>query len=124
MKEKWKDILGYIGCYKVSTEGRVLSYGKYKSNKFLKPCLTKKGYLKVCLCKNSIGKVKVIHRLVAQTFIPNPKKLAEVNHKNGNKLDNRKVNLEWNTTQDNISHAFKNNLKPRDKKGKFKKLKL
>ena len=71
------------------------------------PSISKKGYLQVCLTnKNTYS----IHRLVALTFIENKKNKLEVNHKDGNKLNNHVSNLEWNTTQENLEHKRINNL--------------
>lgn len=70
-----------------------------------------KGYLRTCLCKNSVSKFYLIHRLVAQTFIPNPNNLLEVNHKDGNKVNNNVENLEWCTRKENVNHSILNNLK-------------
>ena len=64
------------------------------------------GYL-TCKYKQ---KPVVVHRLIAQTFIPNPGELSDVNHKNGNKLDNRVENLEWCSRSDNLYHALRNGL--------------
>lgn len=71
------------------------------------PSVSKKGYLQVCLTnKNTYS----IHRLVALTFIENKENKPEVNHIDGNKLNNHISNLEWNTTQENLEHKRINNL--------------
>lgn len=54
-----------------------------------------------------------VHRLVAEKYIPNPKKLTQVNHKDGNKLNNCVDNLEWVSPKDNIAHAIKLGLRPK-----------
>ena len=58
-------------------------------------------------------KTKCVHRIIAETFIPNPHELSCVNHKDGNKLNNSIVNLEWCTQSDNVLHSFKNGLQRR-----------
>jgi hypothetical protein len=123
MKERWKDIQGYENRYKVSNLGNVKSLSRKgkRQEHLLNLAINPKGYYYVCLCVDSKQRTFRVHRLVAEAFIPNPKNLPEVNHKWGNKKDNRACALEWCTTQFNIEHAFENNLKPRDKKGKFKK---
>ena len=69
--------------------------------------VNKKGYLQVCLTnKNTYN----VHRLVALTFIENKENKPEVNHIDGNKLNNHISNLEWNTTQENLEHKRINNL--------------
>lgn len=97
MEEIWKDIKGYEGLYQVSNLGRVKSLGnnKTKKEKIMKPSVNKSGYLLICLSKNGYIKNYFLHRLVAQAFIQNPNNLAQVNHKNEIKDDNRPENLEW-----------------------------
>ena len=113
MEETWKDIKGYVGLYQVSSLGRVRSIPrKYmqKEIKLLKPT-ERFGYLHVWLCKGGVSKCKRVHRLVAENFI---KKINLeqniVNHKDGNKQNNRVENLEWCTQKENIQHAIKNGL--------------
>lgn len=86
----------------IRSNGRILR----KKERVLKVETSQKGYKIVALCRNGIRKTKPIHRLVAITYLPNPKKLKEVNHKNGIKSDNRVENLEWCTRQQNIKHAY------------------
>lgn len=114
MVEIWKDIKGYEGLYQVSTCGRIKSLARmvpfsnihtsgYRQlkEKILKGGITKDGYNVVTLRKDNIGKIYSIHRLVAETFIPNPNNLPEVNHKDENKVNNHVDNLEWCTHQYN-----------------------
>ena len=107
--EFWDWISGYEGLYQISTFGRIKSFIRNKV-KICKPMINKNGYLRISLRKNNIPKIFSVHRLVAQTFIPNPKNLKEVNHKFGNKFDNYFKNLEWCTDSENKKHAFKNGL--------------
>ena len=105
MEEIWKDIKGFEGIYQVSNLGRVK---RVKTGRILKSDMNSKGYLRVGLCKNSIKSNKRVHRLVAETFIPNPDNKSEVNHIDENKTNNSLDNLEWMTTKENINHGTRN----------------
>lgn len=115
MKEIWKDVVGYVGLYQVSNLGRVKSCShlvKCKNGYRIQPCKHLKNcfdnhYYHVTLFLNGKRKIYLVHRLVAQAFIPNPKNLPQVNHKDGNKTNNNAKNLEWVTCSENIKHAFR-----------------
>lgn len=102
MQEIWKPIDGYE-MYQVSNFGRVRRIFKH-SVYYLKPHEIK-GYLRVCLCKNSKQKWFMIHRLVAQAFIPNPTNLPFINHKDENPHNNVVDNIEWCTRLYNINYG-------------------
>ena len=109
-EEIFKSIPGYDGMYEVSNYGRVKSL-KRKIHKFLKPAANHAGYLVVALSKDGKVKQYKVHRLVLMTFNPveNMDKL-DVNHKDGNKLNNNLDNLEWCTRSENINHSYQNGL--------------
>lgn len=100
-----KDIKGYEGLYGITSCGKVWSYTR---KKFLKPFKPKNGYLCINLCRN--GKVKsfLIHRLVAEAYIPNPENLPEINHKDENKIHNYINNLEWCDRKYNCNYGSRN----------------
>jgi hypothetical protein len=116
--EVWKDIPGYEGYYQVSNFGRVKRLARYVDRhaygivhkKFYRERIIKNslvhGYPVVNLCKENFVKHFQIHRIVAQTFIPNPLNKEQVNHKNGIRNDNRVENLEWVTNTENQRHSF------------------
>ena len=107
MKEEWRDIEGYEDWYEISNLGRVRSID---NRKILKTNFSKDGYERVTITKDKITRNMSIHRLVAKAFIPNPYKLPQVNHIDGDKTNNNVDNLEWCTNQENHNHKMKNGL--------------
>lgn len=103
-KEIWKDMIGYEGDYQISSFGRVRSV-KFGKTTIRKPFICGKGYLAIDLCKNCKVKKKYIHRLVAEHFIDNQFNYPEVNHEDGNKLNNTRNNLSWVSGRLNMKHA-------------------
>ena len=108
--EIWKDIEGYEGLYQASSLGRIRSldrevrnynrwhieHAKLIKGRILKQLLDRYDYPRVWLYKSGkTKKFKLVSRLVAETFIPNPNNLPQVNHKDENKTNNRVDNLEW-----------------------------
>lgn len=108
-KEIWRDIVGYEGVYQVSNLGKVKRLKGYKcrNDRIIRAKITKDGYYETTL--TMAGKPKTIrtHRLVAFAFCENPYNKPEVNHKDGNKLNNSADNLEWVTSSENQKHAYK-----------------
>jgi hypothetical protein len=100
--ELWRDIKGYEGLYEVSNFGRV--YG-IKSGKIVKPYLNNRGYLKVDLYKGGKYKKVFVHRIVAETFLPNPNHYPQVNHKDEDKTNNFIYNLEFCDCRYNIDYG-------------------
>lgn len=103
----WKDIKGYEGYYQVSDDGHVRRILKDGSTKVLKNRKNRAAkYYTVCLSKNCEKKAFNVHRLVAETFLGVPDGALEVNHKDGDKLNNNLDNLEWVTQKENLIHAM------------------
>ena len=121
--EEWRDVAGYEGCYEVSNLGRVRSVDRSfvtKTGKVVPiagvekhPHVNPNGYMEVNLHRGSKHKLARVHRLVAEAFIPNPECKPEVNHIDGNKLNNSAVNLEYCTNDENNEHAMRAGLNRR-----------
>lgn len=116
MKESWEDVVGYKGYYKVSSLGRVKSLDRTITNirgvkrfikgKLLKQSVNELGYLRVGLSRDCKMYTKYVHRVVSEAFIKNPRAKSYVNHKNSDRKDNRRVNLEWCTASENVLHSY------------------
>jgi len=114
MKELWKKVEeeGYKGLYEVSNFGRVRS--NHGRKRFLTGSVAGTGkYKYIIFRKNNKIKGKYMHRLVAEAFLPNPQSKPQVNHKDGNRLNNHVDNLEWCTCGENHKHAYRLGLRKR-----------
>lgn len=123
--EKWIDISGYERFYKISSFGRIkamkkeviISYGTIRRHQtyIMKQRPSNHGHLRIQFPfkyyrRKKRYKAFLVHRLVAQEFIPNPLKKPCVNHKDCNPENNFINNLEWNTHSENTIHAYENGL--------------
>lgn len=120
------EVKGYKGLYEVDKEGNVWSVerwvkksrnGVMVSPQFV-PGMKRKcsnhgtGYLTVRLSKDGVVNTYRVHRLIAEAFLGNPQGKPFVNHKDGDKTNNRVTNLEWVTEKENTRHAILSGLKP------------
>lgn len=100
-----KEIPGYDGDYTITDTGKVISY-KTNTPKILSTWFQKSGYENIKLSKNNQTYHHLIHRLVAEAFIPNPNNFPQVNHKDKNRSNNNVDNLEWSSIRDNIHDSY------------------
>ncbi len=97
----FRKIEGYEN-YEISIDGDVRNR---KTKRIIKPCYDKDGYLTIGLNKNGVKKIYKVHRLVGKAFIPNKKKLPQINHKDESKDNNYIGNLEWCTHRYNSTYG-------------------
>lgn len=125
MKELWADIMGYEG-YQVSNLGRLRSLDRWVSDgrgnylikgRTIKSVKQNNGYMTLCVSFAQKKKLLLVHRLVAEHFIPNPEKSPEVNHKDRDRSNNRKDNLEWTSKRENRTHSKLNTRKSSEYSG-------
>ena len=119
MIEEWKSLDGYEKQYEISNLGNIFSlerevlmFGKIPRTLESQKIKTRpqyKGYLRFCVWKNNKKETIYVHRAVAIAFIPNPKNLEIVNHKDLNKENNNVFNLEWVNYKENSNHYYENN---------------
>lgn len=126
--EIWKDVVGYEGHYKVSSNGRVISLARNIDNGvsiyYSKPILlmqyiSSTGYCVVTLCKNAVCKKLRVHRLVAIAFIDNPENKQYIDHINTIRIDNRIENLRWVTRSENSLNPITRKRNSNCHKGKL-----
>jgi hypothetical protein len=107
MQEQWKDVPGFEGLYRIGSAGFVLSQ---RTGRLLAPSRHLGGYRQAHLYVNGQRTAFLLHRLVAQAFLPNPLGLPEVNHVDGDKTHNHVCNLEWCGRLQNVRHAVETGL--------------
>jgi hypothetical protein len=104
-EEEWRDVLGFEELYQVSNLGKVRTIKNGEAE--MSQQENRNGYMTVHLRNKGVERRAMVHRLVAEAFISNPDELRDVNHKNGDKSDNRVENLEWVSHSDNMTHSFR-----------------
>ena len=132
--EKWRDIKEFKGLYQVSNLGNIRSLDTMinckgakginehiRKGRILKKTIGTTGYYNVNLSKDSKVRLLRVHTLVARAFIPNPNNYKLINHKDGNKLNNKVENLEWCDYSHNIKEAYRIGLRKNKYSGKYGK---
>lgn len=132
-KEIWKPIKGFETRYSISNYGRIKSIERYMVSihknarknlmpeKILKTKISKNGYEKIKLYDGVKSRDLMIHRLVGEAFVNNPKNKPYIDHLDGNKLNNRADNLEYVTMAENNQRAYDTGLKRRIHAGQWRK---
>lgn len=110
-QEIWKSAPGFEGAYEVSNTGRTRSLFRKgrTSGKALKNEITRKGYVRTCFSVEGRQRRFLVHRLVAQLFLPMRQHCSQVNHKDGDRANNDAHNLEWIEPHRNIEHRNNRN---------------
>lgn len=102
--EEWRNVVGFEGMYKISNKGRVMSI-RGKTPLVLNPQVNRAGYRRVAIHVRPFAGHYMVHRWVAEAFIPNPNNLPFVNHKDENPANNSVENLEWCTSVYNNTYG-------------------
>lgn len=103
--EEWKFVPTTDEMIQVSSDGRIRSRLRGNWN-ILKATPDRKGYLRIKITIHRVSHTYKVHRLVAEAFVPNPKGLAQVNHKDGDRTNNSASNLEWCSNQQNVLYSY------------------
>lgn len=124
--EEWRPIKNFEGKYEISSFGRVKSLARTvvhrnrtqpKSERILKNRINQRGYCVVVLCKDNKTYPNLVHRLVAETFIPNPLNKPVVDHIDTDRQNNKVENLRWVTTKENCLNPLTRKKSSQSKKG-------
>lgn len=104
-EEIWKDVVGYEQYYMVSNTNKLRSK---KTGRVLLPHVGKRKYwvINMHFTSRTDHKLKTMHRMMADAFIPNPENKPWVNHIDGNTFNNDLANMEWSTISENTEHAY------------------
>lgn len=116
MEEVWKPMRGHESLYEVSNLGRIRSIPKtgFRKRAVLAQHTERHGYKRIRLTDGNVKFSALVHRIVAEAFVPNPDEKPIVNHIDGDKGNNRADNLEWVTYKENHEHAVRTGLIPKN----------